>query len=185
MDRSNHYEAAFEAYLRAHGVAYIAVDEAKRSLLGNVGVKSLDFIVVGPDTCKLVVDVKGRKFPGGSAEKPRKVWQNWATLEDVDGLGRWAEQFGTDFRGVIAFVYQIMPPFVLPTETADLFTFRDRVYLMRGVSCADYRRVMRPRSERWGTVHLATADFRTLVVPFSQLLHESSAPIPSENAVSP
>ena len=32
-NRDNHYEAAFEAYLRSRGVPYIAVDEARRSLL--------------------------------------------------------------------------------------------------------------------------------------------------------
>ena len=29
--RDNHYEAAFEAYLRARQVPYVAVDETKRS----------------------------------------------------------------------------------------------------------------------------------------------------------
>ena len=66
MIRSNHYEAAFEAYLRSRGVGFVAVDEARRSLLGATDVKSLDFIIVGPESSKLVVDVKGRKFPGGS-----------------------------------------------------------------------------------------------------------------------
>ena len=31
MNRDNHYEAAFEAYLRARRLPYIAVDEARRS----------------------------------------------------------------------------------------------------------------------------------------------------------
>ena len=48
VKRNNHYEAAFEAYLRACRVPYVAVDEAKRSLLaGGDSVKSLDFIVTG------------------------------------------------------------------------------------------------------------------------------------------
>ena len=32
-NRDNHYEAAFEEFLRSRGVPYVAVDEAKRSLL--------------------------------------------------------------------------------------------------------------------------------------------------------
>src|ERR671930_571003 len=32
MNRDNHYEAAFEAFLRARRLLYIAVDEARRSL---------------------------------------------------------------------------------------------------------------------------------------------------------
>ena len=31
MDRSNHYESAFEAYLRARRLGYVAVDEAHRA----------------------------------------------------------------------------------------------------------------------------------------------------------
>ena len=90
MDRSNHYEAAFEAYLRERRLCYIAVDESRRSLLDEGPVKSLDFIVYGDDTARLLVDVKGRKFPGGTDEKPRRVWQCWAERDDVDGLERWS-----------------------------------------------------------------------------------------------
>src|SRR5437762_3483496 len=162
MNRDNHYEAAFEAYLRARGVGFVAVDEARRSLLGDGEVKSLDFIVVGPDDAKLVVDVKGRKFPGGPAGKPRMVWENWSTREDIDGLTRWAERFGPAFRGVLAFVYHVLPCVSLPETTPDLFAFRDQLYLMRAVEVADYRRQMRGRSPRWGTVHLPTAAFRRI-----------------------
>jgi hypothetical protein len=150
MIRSNHYEAAFEAYLRDRGVGFVAVDEAKRSTLGDVAVKSLDFIVVGPESARLVVDVKGRKFPGGTADAPRKVWQNWADAEDVSG--------------------QIVPPFTLPDDTPDQFLFRGKRYLMRAVPALEYRERMKRRSPRWGTVHLPSADFRELVRPFSELL---------------
>jgi hypothetical protein len=170
MNRDNHYEAAFEAYLRAAGVGFVAVDEARRTLLGDAGVKSLDFIVVGPTDARLVVDVKGRKFPGGAPGKPIKSWQNWSTEEDVDGLARWAGVLGPDFRGVLAFAYRIVPPFALHPETPDLFTFRDATYLMRGIDAADYRAAMTRRSTRWGTVHLPAAAFRRLVRPFSEFL---------------
>lgn len=43
--RDNHYEAAFEAYLREVCLPYVAVDEAKRSRLSDGSLKSLDFIV--------------------------------------------------------------------------------------------------------------------------------------------
>src|SRR5581483_6048926 len=170
MDRSNHYEAAFEAFLRDRRVGFVPVDEARRTLLGDADVKALDFIVV--DSARLVVDVKGRRFPGGPAGNPRKVWQNWAAEEDVDGLARWAAHFGPDFRGVLAFVYHIEPPFRLPADTPDLFEYRDRAYLMRAVAADDYRAAMRPRSRRWGTVHLPTAAYRRLVRPFSEFLRE-------------
>jgi hypothetical protein len=170
MDRSNHYEAAFEAYLRASGVGFIAVDEARRTLLGDTDVKSLDFIVVGPESARLVVDVKGRKFA-----PPRAVWHNWSTQEDVDGLARWAAHLGPGYRGVLAFVYHLADAVELPSDTPDLFTFRDDRYLMRGVTVTDYRAHLRTRSPRWGTVHLPTAAFRRVVKPFSEFFSKVAA----------
>jgi hypothetical protein len=171
MDRSNHYEAAFEAYLRAGGVGFVAVDEARRTLLGDADVKSLDFIVVGPDAARLVVDVKGRKFA-----PPRAVWQNWSTADDIDGLERWAGHLGADYRGVLAFVYHLADGVELPAGTPDVFAFRDGRYLMRGVSVADYRAHLRVRSPRWGTVHLPAAAFRRVVRPFADFLVPEAAP---------
>ena len=170
MNRDNHYEAAFEALLRGRGVAVVPVDEARRNCLDADDVKSPDFIVVGPDDARLVVDVKGRKFPGGPAGRPRRTWENWSTRDDVDGLGRWAARFGDGFRGVLAFVYHVLPCVALPAGTPDVFAFRDHLYLMRGVAAADYARHMRRRSPRWDTVHLSTDTFRRLVRPFSHFL---------------
>ncbi|MGL6074873.1 MAG: HYExAFE family protein [Fimbriiglobus sp.] len=170
MIRSNHYEVAFEAYLRDREIAFVAVDEAKRSTLGDELVKSLDFIIVGPESSRLVVDVKGRRFPGGKATAPRKVWQNWAEQEDISGLIRWATHFGPDFRGVLAFVYEIVPPFEVPHDTPDLYLFKDKQYLMRAIPALEYQKEMRPRSRRWGTVHLPTSAFRDLVRPFSEMI---------------
>ena len=47
MDRSNHYEVAFEAYLRERCICYVATNETRRSVIGDRLVKSLDFIVSG------------------------------------------------------------------------------------------------------------------------------------------
>jgi hypothetical protein len=69
-NRDNHYEAAFEEYLRARGVPYVAVDEARRSLLSSGdSIKSLDFIVSAPGQVAWLVDVKGRRFPSGDGNK--------------------------------------------------------------------------------------------------------------------
>ncbi len=177
MNRDNHYEAAFEAYLRSRGIAVMPIDEAHRSELDDTIVKSPDFIVVGPEDARLVVDVKGRKFPGGPSERPRRTWENWSTRDDIDGLGRWAARFGPSFRGVLAFVYHVLPSVALPDGTPDAFTFRERQYLIRGVSARDYARHMRLRSSRWQTVHLATATFRELVQPFSHFLTPRVPPL--------
>lgn len=74
-NRDNHYEAAFEAFLRRRGVPYVAVDEAKRSLMSNgASIKSLDFIVSAPGQKTWLVDVKGRRFPSGDVQK--QYWKN-------------------------------------------------------------------------------------------------------------
>ncbi len=170
MKRDNHYEVAFEAFLRSRSIPFIAVDEAKRTLLGDADVKSLDFIVVGPRDAKLVVDVKGRKYPGGNLTKPSMTWQNWTMLEDIDGLERWSSVLGSEYRGVLAFTYDIRHPFVLPNDTRDLFVFREHTYLMRAIEVTSYRRAMRTRSPRWGTVSLPVKAFRQLVRPFTDFL---------------
>jgi len=170
--RSNYYEVAFEAYLRQRRVGYVAVDESRRTQLGDVGVKSFDFIVVGPKSARLAVDVKGRKFPGGSTERPVCSWQNWVAAEDVDGLGRWASHLGEGFRGVLAFVYHIRRGYGLPPETPDLFVHQGRLFLIRAVEVSEYRNLMRPRSKRWETVHLPSAGFQRVVKPFAAFLDQ-------------
>ncbi len=61
MDRSIHYEAAFEAFLRDRRVPYVAVDEAKKALFADARLKSFDFVVYSKNASNLLVDVKGRR----------------------------------------------------------------------------------------------------------------------------
>ncbi len=171
MDRSNHYEAAFEAYLRWHNLCYVAVDETRRSVLGGARVKSLDFVVYGDHGARLVVDVKGRRFPAGPPHRPRRTWECWSTREDVIGLESWAERFGPDYQGVLVFAYLLAPAVALPDDTADLWTWRGRRYLLRAVAVGDYRRHMRVRSPKWDTVHLPGRAFRELVRPVHAFTH--------------
>jgi hypothetical protein len=170
MKSDNHYEAAFETFLRGRGVAVMPVVEARRSYLDADEVKSPDFLVIGPDDARLVVDVKGRKFPGGPVDKPRKVWECWCEGDDLDGLTRWAARLGPGYRGVLAFVYHIAPTVELPPGTPDLFTHAGRSYLARGVEVRDYAEHVRRRSPRWGTIDLPAAMFRRLVRPFTTFL---------------
>jgi hypothetical protein len=55
----------------------------------------------------------------------------------------------------------------LPEETPDLWEYQDRHYLFRAVSRDDYRKHLRVRSPRWGTVSLTSRDYARLVFPFS------------------
>lgn len=171
MIRSNPYESALEAYLRERRVGIVAVDEAHRSILADETVKSLDFIIYGPRGAKLLVDVKGRRFPGGPAHAPRHVWESWSTRDDLDGLARWAECFGADYQSILVFVYRLGDEVRLPPGTADLWEWRQRRWLFRAVSADAYRRAMRPRSPKWGTVALPAAAFRALVRPISEFLY--------------
>jgi hypothetical protein len=172
MDRNNPYEAAFEAYLQAQGLCYVAVDESRRASWANVPVKNLDFIVLGANGTRLLVDVKGRRFPGGTPQKPRYVWENWSTQEDVDGLHRWMRLFGPGGVGVLVFFYKIEPCVRLQSESPDLFTWRDQPYLVRAVGVEEYAVHMRVRSPKWGTVALPGARFAELARPFRWFTHE-------------
>jgi hypothetical protein len=165
MDRSNHYEVAFEAYLQRHGLCYVAVDETRRALLGDAPVKSLDFLVFGQTGARLLVDVKGRRFPAGPPARRRRVWECWSEQADIDGLERWAELAGPGYRGLLVFAYHVLPEVELPERTPDLWLCRGRRYLFRAVTVADYRRHMRRRSPSWRTVTLPRAAFRALVRP--------------------
>jgi len=177
MDRGNHYEAALEGYMKEKGYCYVAVDETRRSLLGEMRVKSLDFIVHGEAGCRLLIDVKGRRFPAGPPHKPRRVWEVWSTLEDIQGLEQWRELFGPGYQDLLVFAYHILPSVTLPPDTEDLWEFRGRQYLFRAIRVSDYRHEMRVRSPKWGTVTLPRDACRRLVQPFRNLV---SDPGPSE-----
>src|SRR5438552_349791 len=168
MDRSNHYEAAFEGYLQWHRLPYVGVDESRRSFLDDDRVKSLDFIVHG-ETGGWLIDVKGRRFPAGPSERPRRTWECWSPREDVESLQRWAGRFGSAYRPLFVFMYQLTTA-AAATADDDLWTWQGRRYLLRGIPVEDYQEAMRVRSPKWGTVSLGMADFRRLVRPFYALM---------------
>src|SRR5581483_1177210 len=102
---------------------YVAVDETRRSLLGRDRVKSLDFIVHGERDARLLVDVKGRRFPGGSAPRLRHVWECWSTQEDIRDLERWQALFGPGYQSLLLFTYELQACVDLPEDTDDLWTW--------------------------------------------------------------
>ena len=70
-----------EAYLREHGVPYVAVDEAKRALFGDVRIGSFDFVIYRAEGPNLLA------FAGGITARRKKV------------LRQWEEVFGREFIG--------------------------------------------------------------------------------------
>jgi hypothetical protein len=168
-NRHNHYEAAFEAYLRSRTIPYVAVDESRRSLMGDETLKSLDFIVspqrsvirgaLAPSSW--LVDVKGRRFSSGSR---RKLWNNWSTSDDLRSLARWEELFGGQFRGLLVFAYNVdgdLAP--LPPEL--LFQHRGGLYGFVAISLDLYTAWAKRLSPKWDTVSMPTDRFRELARP--------------------
>ena len=187
--RRFHYEQAFEHYLRACRAPYVAVDEARKSLLPTAAaasltgravsatattapnlpgaIKSFDFVVYAEDR-NLLVDVKGRMFGSTRAKlsESNRRFESWVTNEDVDGLSEWERLFGDAFTAVFVFLYCLrqQPPDALFEE---VFEFGGKFYAMREIDLATYRRLMVPRSRRWGTVHLPSQAFQAHSRPFT------------------
>ncbi|MCC6124717.1 MAG: HYExAFE family protein [Pirellulales bacterium] len=167
-NRDNHYEAAFEEYLRSRGVPYVAVDEARRSVLSDGGsIKSLDFIVSTPSQVTWLVDVKGRRFPSGDEQK--QYWKNWSTADDLKSLAQWESLFGESFRGLFVFAYDVLGDRA-PLPSEQLFEYRGKWYGFVAIPLGDYVDHAHQISPRWDTLAMPTAEFRRLARPLEELL---------------
>jgi hypothetical protein len=165
-DRDNHYELAFEEFLRSRHVAYVAVDEAKRAVLVDGSVKSLDFIVSSSSGRSWLVDVKGRLFPSG---RGRQYWKNWSTRDDLVSLSRWEQLFGERFSALFVFAYNVRGRRA-PLPAEQLYDFRDRTYGFVAIRLAEYVCHARQISSRWDTLAMPVRRFRELAQPLEQLL---------------
>ena len=169
--RSNHYELAFEAYLRDQRIAYVAVNEQRRSLVAQGSLKNLDFIVTPSDSVSLLIDVKGRRFPSGNRNK--QYWRNWSTWDDLQSMARWQEKIGCGSCAMFVFAYELVGA-RSPVEPALLYEFRDRWYAFLAVRIADYVQFSRPLNACWQTVTMPTRLFRQAAFPFADILGDSS-----------
>lgn len=157
-NRNNHYEAAFEAYLRQEQIAYVAVNEQRRAIDNAGSLKSVDFIV-STNTDRWLIDVKGRRFPSGIKQK--QYWRNWSTQEDLDSLLRWQQHFGQGFHAGFVFAYELTAD-RSPVRPEEVFVFRDVSYAFVGVHIDDYCKAARPLSPKWQTVSVPIAEFRAM-----------------------
>jgi hypothetical protein len=184
--RRHHYERAFEAFLRARRVPYVAVDEAKRALLPESGapgirftsgpgtedlaIKSFDFVIYGEQGAgNLLIDVKGRRVGSGKSGNGRLTTgrlESWVTLADIQSLEAWERLFGPGFSAAFVFMYwcEAQPPDALFQE---IFEHHGVWYALRSVTLSDYKAAYKTRSERWGTVDLPRAAFERLSRPFA------------------
>ena len=163
----NHYEAAFQDYLRSRGLPYVPVDERKKAIFAGARIKSFDFLVYAPGGKPWLVDVKGRKFPYEGRHGLR-YWENWVTQDDLDGLSRWQEAFGGEFEPVLVFVYWLLAG-AERDPTAEVHRYRDRHYAFLTVRAGDYAGKARMRSPKWNTVALSARAFRSLAQPMPVL----------------
>lgn len=166
--RRFHYEQAFEHYLRANQIPYVAVDEAKRALQGSASVprlKSFDFVVYSTSGPNLLVDVKGRKHSG----KTGKSMQNWVTRDDLECMNEWSRIFGGGFEPALVFMFwcEAQPPDALFHE---MFEFGGKWYAVLSVKLKDYEATQRPRSARWNTVSVPASEFQKMAVPLKRML---------------
>jgi hypothetical protein len=161
--RHIHYEAAFEDYLRSRGLPYVAVDQQRKAIFAGARIKSFDFLVYPPAGKAWLVDVKGRKFPyvGPSG---KRYWENWVTLDDLEGLAQWQQAFGEEFEARLVFAYWLTTcGSRLPT--AQVHSYQGQHYGFFSISLDDFAQHCRPRSSKWRTVALPVKLFRQLARP--------------------
>lgn len=160
--RDNHYEAAFEAFLRARHIPYVAVDETRRSLAPHESLKNLDFIVSPLEVGRSwLVDVKGRRFPSG---RRKQYWKNWCPRDELKSLASWELLFGPGASGLIVFAYHLVAD-QSPLPPEHCFAFRDQLYAFVGIRLEHYASWARTLSPKWDTVMVPTVRFRQLAQP--------------------
>jgi hypothetical protein len=166
-NRSNHYEAAFEGFIRSLRVPCVAIDEAKRAIFGDEGLKNPDFLLYPRFSTNLVVEVKGKK---GKDSRGVRAWENWVTTDDLEALERWQAMFGPGFRAVLAFAYaEPIRSFPLPRDNG-AYEFRGREYRFWAVGLDDYIAHLRSRGPAWKAVAMARRAFRRRVRPLREWL---------------
>lgn len=171
VQRRFHYEQAFEHFLRAKAIPYIAVDEARRALAKQAGsptptpIKSFDFVVYSNNGPNLLVDVKGRKHAAGNG----RSLQTWVTRDDIRCLRQWQGIFGQGFAPALLFLFwcEHQPADALFHE---VFEYSDRWYIQLAVPLDDYEPHARQRSAKWDTVSIPAAEFRQIAQPIGTLL---------------
>jgi len=164
----NHYERAFENWLIDNRIQYIAVDDQKRAAFGRSKIKSFDFLLYPRNQQIIIAEVKGRKFKGTSFAK-LTGFECWVTTEDIAGLAKWQEVFGTAHLAVFVFTYRI-ENIDVDFDGRDTYEFDANRYVFFAVKLDDYRRFMKRRSPKWQTVTLPADKFRKCAIQMQSLL---------------
>ncbi|HPS52974.1 MAG TPA: HYExAFE family protein [Phycisphaerae bacterium] len=171
--RRIHYEDAFEDFLRTQGIPYVAVDDDKQTIFGKASIKSFDFVVYSHEGPNLIVDIKGRKFPDvatAGAKRSTRAWENWITRQDLDGLTRWQDIFGSDFQVVLVFAYWLQGK-VNTSPFDDVYFYNNSYYAFMAMPLSAYVSFAQPRSEKWQTIAVPSRIFADNAVDIRRMLN--------------
>ncbi|MHC4660544.1 MAG: HYExAFE family protein [Planctomycetota bacterium] len=171
--KANHYETAFEDYIRGRGLTYIATSEQRRSLAVNVPdgpktIKTPDFIVTTHNRENALIDVKGKQLPYLD-RKTKNAWENWLTTDDMDALEFWENAFGREFIGLIAFAYWIRDA-KYAKHFSSLHACGGKKYGYLALSVAEYRKYATRRSASWDTWSIPIRIFRRIARPITDYI---------------
>ena len=172
MLRWNHYEKAFEAYLKERKIPFLAMAERHRNPLDDGStLKNIDFVISRSVGTSWLIDVKGRKFPGGNPVDGKRggYWKHWTTHDDLVGLRHWESMFGERFAGLFVFAYWVCGN-RSPLPEHQLFEYGKRLYGFIGISVDDYLPEIRLLSPKWHTFAMPTERFRQLAKPFEDFI---------------
>jgi len=202
--RRHHYEHAFEELLRTRRIPYVAVDEARKSLVphhpgaasrpwqaaadpaapaNTPSLKSFDFVLYG-EGVNLLAEVKGRRIA-----RPRSAHCPATGLSRPARRRPRLESWVTleDVRSLQAWEQLFGPEFQAaflfvywcedqPPDGLfqEVFEHRGRWYAVRAVTVDHYAKVMKVRSPSWGTVDVAPELFEQISEPFVAPLRPAS-----------
>jgi len=164
----NHYERAFENWLIDNHIQYVSADEHKKTAVGNSNIKSFDFLLYPPNQQIIIAEVKGRSFKGATLAKLASL-ECWVTTDDIDGLAKWQDFFGSGYTAFFVFAYK-MENIDVDFDGRDFYDFAENRYVFFAVRLEDYRRYMKRRSPKWQTVTLPADKFRQFAVQMQNLL---------------
>jgi len=165
---SNHYEKAFESWLKDNGIQYLLVDQQKRTAFSKSKIKSFDFLFYSPDRRAYLAEIKGRNFSGKTFTSFGTL-PNWVTVDDVKGLENWAKIFGSRYQGLFVFVYNL-ENIDVDTDGREIYECRDKRYVFMAIALNDYQKGQTLRSEKWETVHLPAEFYKNCVINPDELI---------------
>jgi len=164
----SHYEKAFENWLKDNRFRYTPIDQQKRFAFSKSKIKSFDFIFYTSDSTAYIAEIKGRKFSGKTFVAFGSL-PNWATVDDVRGLGNWVKIFNNKYQGLFVFVYDL-ENIDVDTDGREVFEFNNKRYVFIAVRLEDYKKGASLRSRKWQTVHLNAEFYKNCALNLNELV---------------